>query len=427
MNHFTHRNNCRLCSSTKLDLVLPILPSAIGDAFVTKDMLGIKQCTYPLDTYLCLECGHLQNLDIVDPEELFRNYTYRSSVSLGLIEHFRCYASDVIQGLKIPAGSLIVELGSNDGSLLRAFKNLGMQVKGIDPAINIANTATDSGIPTIPDFFTSKVANQIRLENGLAALVCANNVFAHADNLVDMVTGIRSVLADHGVFVFEVSYVLDMIDNLVFDTIYHEHVSHHALIPLERFFNRLDMTLFDVKRVQTKGGSIRVFAQPLSTGMRPKSEQLLGMMEEENRRGILCPDIYRDFFQKIENCKCETLRYLDQALAEGKTIAAYGASTTTTTLLYHFELGSRVSFIVDDNPIKQGLYSPGLHLPVFPSSELQVRRPNIVVILAWIYSDVIIKNNHRYLQDGGEFVIPLPKVKRLTTIDIHASKEYILT
>ncbi len=411
MTDFTHRNDCRLCDSTQLDLVLPILPSAIGDAFVSKDELKEEQGTYPLDTYLCMDCGHLQNLDIVDPDILFRNYTYRTSVSLGLVEHFRAYAADVVQSLKVPVGSLVVELGSNDGSLLKAFKAQGMQVVGVDPARTIAVSATENGIPTIPEFFNSKIAKQINEKNGPAALVCANNVFAHADNLADIAQGIRSLLAPNGVFIFEVSYVPDLIDHFVFDTIYHEHLSHHALLPLERFFNRLDMTLFDVKRVQSKGGSIRGFAQPLSTGQRPKSELLKNMMAEEERRKITGPEIYRNFFQAIEERKRATLAYLDQARQEGKTVAAYGASTTTTTLLYHFELGERLDYIVDDNPIKQNLFSPGLHLPVLASSELYVRRPNVVVILAWIYADPIIKRHQRFIEEGGEFLIPLPEMK----------------
>jgi len=211
--------------------------------------------------------------------------------------------------------------------------------------------------------------------------------------------------------VFEVSYILDMIDALVFDTIYHEHVSHHALIPLEKFLNRFDLTLFDVERAATKGGSIRGFVQVLSTGKRARTDRLIMMLQEEERRGITRPEIYRDFFAAIEARKRETLAYLDEAIARGQRIAAYGASTTTTTLMYHFELGSRVDFIVDDNPLKQGTFSPGLHIPVLNSSELYVRKPDIVVILAWIYAEPIIKRNQRYVDEGGRFVVPLPDLR----------------
>ncbi len=411
MTNSTHRDDCRLCGSKELDLVLPILPSAIGDDFIPAHLLNEKQDTYSLDTYLCLGCGHLQNIDIVNPDILFRNYTYKSSVSLGLVDYFKQYANEVVSQLHLPTDSLVVELGSNDGSLLKAFKEKGLRVVGVDPARNIAAAATTAGIPTVPEFFTLQVAENISTHHGKANLICANNVFAHADNIADIVKGIRHLLTDDGVFVFEVSYVPDIIDNMVFDTIYHEHVSHHAIIPLENFFNALDMTLFDAKKVKSKGGSIRGFAQPRSTGQRAKSKDLLAMIVEEERRGILQPKIYRDFFESIEKRKKATLNYVKEALAQGKKVAGFGASTTTTTLLYHFELQDKLSFIVDDNPIKQGLYSPGAHIPVLPSSALQTEKPDLVVILAWMYADVMINKSQAYLEAGGEFLRPLPEVR----------------
>jgi SAM-dependent methyltransferase len=411
MKNMRHRDDCRLCGSNDLECVLPIRPSAIGDAFVAADRLSEVQETYPLDTYLCLNCGHLQNLDIIDPELLFKHYTYRTSASLGLVEHFKRYAASVVDTLGLAPGSLVVEIGSNDGSLLKAFQALGLAVVGVDPAQNIASEATSAGVPTIADFFSSALAKRIRADEGPAALVCANNVFAHADNLADIVDGIHAVLAPDGAFVFEVSYVPDIIDNFVFDTIYHEHVSHHALIPLERFFRTLDMTLFDAERISSKGGSIRGFAQLLSTGVRERTPRLQQLMLSEELRGIAHPKIYLDFYAAIEQRKQATLRYLDEALAAGKSVAAYGASTTTTTLLYHFELGRRIGFIVDDNPYKSGLYSPGHHLPVYDSSQLLERQPDLVVILAWTYADTIINRNREFLKRGGHFLVPLPELK----------------
>ena len=411
MEHVTHKTDCRLCGSSSLDHVLPIRPSPIGDAFVSAERGSEPQDLYPLDCYLCLDCGHLQNLDVVDADILFRDYTYRTSVSLGLVEHFKRYAHSVVESLGIAKGGLVVEMGSNDGSLLKAFRNEGMRVQGIDPARDITASATAEGVPTVADFFTSELARKIRGEQGNAALFCANNVFAHIDNMSDVVKGIRLLLADDGVFVFEVSYIVDMIDNMVFDTIYHEHVSHHALTPLETFLNKHDMTLFDVARTATKGGSIRAFAQPKTTGARPRSTELSKLLAEEARRGITKPRIYRDWFAAIENRKRKVLAYLDKAIAEGKTVAAYGASTTTTTLLYHFELEKRIKFIVDDNPLKQGRFSPGAHLPVLPSSELATKRPDIIVILAWIYAEPILKRNQAYVDAGGRFLVPLPEPK----------------
>lgn len=407
MKHYRHRNDCRLCGSTHLELVLPILPSPIGDAFVTAAQLDEPQELFPLDTYLCLACGHLQNLDIVDPDILFRNYTYRTSASLGLVKHFQEYAASVVKTLGLVPGQRVVEIGSNDGSLLKAFKSLGLRVQGVDPARAIAAEATAQGIPTHADFFGSAVAAQLLAQDGQAALMCANNVFAHADNIEDIVRGIRQLLTPDGVFVFEVSYLPDMINGMVFDVIYHEHVSHHSLIPLERFFRKLDMTLFDVQRVGTKGGSIRGFAQPLSSGKRAVTEPLQALYAEEERIHITGPDIFRRFYQDIETRKRAVLAYIDQAISEGKTIAGYGASTTTTTLLYHFELQSRIRFIVDDNPIKVGTFSPVAHLPVVSSDELYTRRPDIVVILAWQYASPILARHERYMAEGGRFLVPL--------------------
>jgi len=407
----THRTTCRLCGSARLELVLPILPSAIGDAFVSKQQAEQEaQGVYPLDVYLCVDCGHLQNLDVVNPEILFRNYTYRTSVSLGLVEHFRKYAETVVNDLGLKEDALVVEIGSNDGSLLKAFKAHALRVIGVDPARQIAAGASAEGIPTLPEFFTSAIAARIRSEHGPAALVCANNVFAHADNLSDIVHGISKLLAAAGAFVFEVSYAPDIVDKFVFDTIYHEHVSHHTLIPLEKFFNGLNMSLFDVERIPTKGGSIRGFAQLKSSGRRPQSQRLLALFADERDRGIGQPQIYKDFFLALKDRKRVVLDYLDKAIAAGKTVAAYGASTTTTTLLYHFELGPRIKFIVDDNPIKQGTFSPGWHIPVLSSSELSARRPDIVVILAWMYGNEIMRRNSQYLAEGGEFLVPSMRI-----------------
>lgn len=411
MRDVVHRETCRLCDSTRLELVLPILPSPIGDAFVGQAQLTEKQNVYPLDTYLCLACGHLQNLDIVDPEILFRNYTYRTSISLGLVEHFRHYADTIVEELPLKSGSLVVEIGSNDGTLLKAFKTHSMRVVGVDPARAIAAAAAADGVPTLPEFFGPTVATDIKAANGPASLICANNVFAHADNLAELVRGVTTLLAPDGVFVFEVSYVLDMIDNMVFDTIYHEHVSHHALTPLEQFLRRFDLTLFDVGRSRSKGGSIRGFAQRLSSGRRAKTERILATMAEEQRRRIAEPPLYRAFFRAIEQRKEQTLSFLDGALAKGEKIAAYGASTTTTTLLYHFELGSRIEFILDDNPVKQNTFSPGQHIPVLPSSEIYARRPDIVVVLAWIQADPIIRRHRQFIEQGGRFLIPLPNLE----------------
>jgi SAM-dependent methyltransferase len=407
----SRRRRCRLCDGARLELALAMAPSPIADAYVPKERLGEAQDTYPLDLYLCLDCGHVQNVDVVDPELLFRDYIYVTSSSPGLVEHYRRYVDEVTKRFTVKPGSLAVDIGSNDGSLLRFFKDNGAKVLGIDPARQIAEDATASGIPTLPEFFSERLANGIRARHGAAAIVTANNVFAHADNLADIVRGVRTLLADDGVFVFEVSYLVDIVDRFLFDTVYHEHVSYHSLLPLKRFFARLGMQLFDVQRIASKGGSIRGYAQRLPEGARPVAPLVDELLEVESERGFAGLDVYRRYGAAIQARKTALARVVDEQRAAGKRIAGYGASTTVTTLLWNFDLTKKIDFLVDDNPRKQGLYSPGCHIPVLPSQELYVRRPDWVVILAWNFAEPIINRHRRFLDAGGRFVVPLPEVR----------------
>jgi len=406
------RDTCRLCGSRNLELAVPLNPSPIADAYIPASKLGQPQELYPLDLYLCRDCGHVQNIDVVNPELLFRDYLFTTGSSAGLVAHFRQYAADVVKSQDIQSGGLVVEIGSNDGSLLRFFKEEhGLRVLGIDPARDIARQATESGIETLPEFFNATLAGRIRKDHGGAAVFCANNVFAHADDLEGIVRGVREVLADDGVFVFEATYLVDFIDNLLFDTVYHEHVSYHSIEPLAKMFERLGMQLFDVQRIPTKGGSIRGYAQRKPEGRRLVKPVVGEMIAAERQRGFDKIDLYRDYAKRIEKSKTALCRFVDDELARGRLIAGYGASTTTTTLMWHFDLTRKLSFVADDNPKKFGLYCPGCHIPVVPSDELYVRRPDLVVILAWQYADPIMKRHQRYIDEGGRFVIPLIDLK----------------
>jgi SAM-dependent methyltransferase len=407
----TRRERCRLCDSPRLERVLPIAASPIGDAYVPQDRLDEPQACYPLDLYLCHDCGHVQNVDVVNPEILFRDYTYKTSSSLGLVEHYRAYANEVTSRFAVPQDALALEIGSNDGSLLGFFKSHGMRVLGVDPAREIAEATTRRGIPTVAEFFGSTLAKQLREEYGPASIVAANNVFAHADDLADVVRGIHTMLAPNGVFVFEVSYLPDIVDRFLFDTVYHEHVSYHSIGPLARFFDRLDMQIFDIERIASKGGSIRGFAQRKQEGRHAVSQIVTTMIDDENRRGFTDPQIYRSYGAAIDERKSALAKVVDTARAQGKRVAGYGASTTVTTLMWHFELTQKLDFLADDNPVKQGLFAPVCHIPVLPSDELYTRKPDYVVILAWNYAEPIMKRHQRYLDEGGTFVIPLPELR----------------
>lgn len=404
------RNDCRLCGSLQIELALPMKPSPIGDAYITQDKLSIAQESYPLSLYLCQDCGHLQLPDIVDPEILFGNYIYLTATSPGLVEHFRIYAGKVVQKIENPKESLVVEIGSNDGSLLKFFKSYGMKVLGVDPAREIASKASSSGIETIPTFFTLEIAKKIKKQHGAASVITANNVFAHADNMNEIVEGIKYLLAPDGIFVFEVSYLLDMIEKNVFDTIYHEHLCHHRIEPLEILFKRYGLCLFDVERITTKGGSIRGFVKLIDSS-RKISPIVSDLITKEKRLGLEKIDVYKKFSERLEEIKNHLHKVLDDLKSQGKSIVGYGASTPVTTTIYHFEIGPYLDFIADDNSIKHGRYSPGHHIPVFPSEMLYEKKPDCIVILAWQYADLIIKKHKKFLELGGSFIIPLPEVK----------------
>lgn len=410
----TRRDRCRLCDSKNLELALHIAASPIADAYLPATRLAEKQDSYPLDLYLCNGCGHVQNVDVVNPEILFRDYIYETSSSLGLVEHYRKYADDVTSQFSLRPGSLALEIGSNDGSLLGFFITKGLKVLGIDPARRIAEDATSRGITTLPEFFGSSLAKRLRKDYGPAAIIAANNVFAHADNLADIVKGICTMLDREGVFIFEVSYLPDIVDRFMFDTIYHEHVSYHSILPLVKFFEKFEMQLFDVQRISSKGGSIRGFAQRLPHGRYSVTSRVTEMIAEETRRGFDKLVVFREYGFSIAERRVALKKVVDDARANGKKVAGYGASTTVTTLIWDFELSEKLDFLADDNPVKQGLFAPKCHLPVLPSEEIYSRRPDYIVILAWNYAEPIMKRHQRFLAEGGTFVIPLPELRLIS-------------
>lgn len=404
------RDTCRLCGSRNPTLVLQLAPSPIGDAYVPVEQLDRVQEVYPIDLFLCRSCGLSQLLDVIAPEILYGDYIYLTSSSLGLVEHFQQYADEVLRRFKAPEGALVVDIGSNDGTLLRFFQNHGMRVLGIDPAQEIAWKATEAGIETLADFFTPALARQIRQERGPATIITANNVLANIDDLTAVTEGIRDLLAADGVFVFESFYLVDLLRNMVFDFIYHEHLSAFAVKPLQSFFRRHGLELIDALHVPTKGGSLRYTVQHAG-GPWPVSPSITKLIELEINAGLYRPETFKDFAAKVDALKTQTLDLLHDLKAQGKTIAGYGASITGTTLIYHFGLGDMLDFITDDNPAKHNLFSPGLHIPVFSSQALYERKPDYVLVLAWRYAEPIIKKHQAFLEQGRHFIVPLPKVQ----------------
>lgn len=406
------RTSCRLCGSKRLQPVLTLTPTPLADSYIPRERLSEPQPVYPLELHLCGDCGFTQMLDVVLPQVIYVDYLYETKTSLGLSEHFRSYAADVASRAGIKPGSLAVDIGSNDGTLLEAFKAQGMKVLGIDPAREIARRATARGVETWPELFDAALARRVVAERGRAAVVTVNNLFANVDDLMGMTDGIREILADDGVFVFESFYLADLIKNMVFDFIYHEHISYFSVRPLEKFFRQHGLELIDAQRVPTKGGSLRYTVQRTG-GPRRASAALAQLSAEEREQGLDSPGCFRAFAARIDQSKSELTSLLRQLKADGKSIAGYGASATTTTLLYHYGIGGLLDFIVDDNPQRQNLFSPGLHIPIVSSQALLERKTDYVVLIAWRYVDPIIKKLGAYEAAGGHFIVPLPETKVL--------------
>lgn len=407
---YSRRTTCRLCESPDNECVLSLEPSALAEWYLPPERAHEAAERFPLDLFLCRACGHVQLSDVIDPVRLFANYVYASASSPGLEEHFRRYAHSVVGNLALPLGSLVVDVGSNDGTLLRQFARQGMRILGVDPAREIARKATESGIPTLNAFMDADTSERIVRDTGPARLCTANNVFAHNDHLGGMADAISRLLAEDGVFVFEVSYLLDTIEGLVFDFIYHEHLCYHSVKPMVTFLQRHGMHLFDVERVASKGGSLRGYAQRKG-GSRPTSPRVAELIAREEAAGLYNPATYRRYLARINALRDQTDTYLRPILARGAMVAGYGASATVTTLLHHFRLGDALAFLTDDNPIRHGTVSPGYGIPVLPPSALAEKRPEVVLVLAWRFAKQIMERHSAYLSQGGTFIVPLPSFR----------------
>lgn len=399
------RNDCRLCISTNLETVLTLASTPPANEFLPHDFIG-KQDVFPLYLVRCNDCGHVQLPVVVDPGRLFRSYVYVSGTSPAFVDHFRRYAESCIADCQLSPGDLVVEVGSNDGTLLRFFQNAGMRVVGVDPAEAIAAKATEDGIETRPEFFNRKVARDIHKDTGAASLVVANNVFAHADDLHEIALGARDILDPaRGRFVFEVQYLVDLVEKTLFDMVYHEHLSYHSIAPLIPFFDSMAMSLIDVEHVDTHGGSIRCTVAPRKN--RPQSDRMLGMLKVE--QAALSGDAFVKLRRRIDDVGEKVRGFFTDE--RGKSIAGYGAPAKLTTMAHQFGITRNdVAYVVDDSPWKQGLVTPGTQIPVVSGGIHSNDPPDAVMVFAWNFAPQIAAK----LRAGGyvgKIVTPLPEFK----------------
>lgn len=399
------RTDCRLCHKTNLTEIFKLEPSALANQFVSTP---VKQETYPLDLFRCDDCGHFQLLDVVDPEIMFSNYCYVSGTSQLMRQHFRNYACSIVNGYNLAPDSVVVDIGSNDATLLKWFRALGMTPVGIDPATNLAVKATAEGIPTYNDFFNERAADEILEKYGKVSVVTANNIFAHADNLDEIVIGVKKLLKSGGVFVFECSYFYDVVRCGDFSQMYHEHTSYHTIDPLVSFFQRHGMTLYRTEYLDIHGGSIRCYVGngDQYTVRLPDNKNHY----EQPSDGSFLPDIAK-FANNVNDIKTSLKNRLLQLKAEGKSIAAVAASAKSTTFLHHCGIGTDLlDFIADDAAEKQGQLTPGKHIPVLPFSAIYEKRPDYLLILSFNFVESIIAKHKDW---KGVWIVPLPEYREI--------------
>jgi hypothetical protein len=375
----------------------------LANSFLAPGELDRPEARYPLVLCRCESCGHVQLSLTVPPEIMFRNYLYVSGTSDTIPVHFAEYARDVAQRF-VPRGGLVVEIGSNDGTLLRAFDRSSVRVLGVEPARNIARLANDAGIPTIDEFFSEDLARQIANEHGKAAAIIGNNVVAHIDDLHGLMRAAAGLLTDQGVLVVEFPYLVDLLDKCAYDTIYHEHLSYFSVTSIVDLVTRFDLHVVDVRRVSVHGGSIRVFISKHGSAS-SNVEQLLAF---ENETGLASGRPLQLFVTAVEGQRDALVRMLKEIRSRGQ-LAGYGAPAKGNTMLNYCGIDTTLlEFIVDRSPLKQGLLTPGTHIPVAEPKRLLPSGIRDTLMLAWNFADEILKQQRDYRDAGGRFVIPIP-------------------
>jgi dTDP-4-dehydrorhamnose 3,5-epimerase-like enzyme len=407
-NDFISKTTCRICGSNKLHKFLSLGPTPLANSFLKKDQINKPESYYPLDVYFCSNCFLVQLLDVVTPEVLFKEYPYLTGASKPMQPHFSELAEVVMQNFKLGKNSLVVDIGSNDGTLLQYFSKLNLRVLGIEPAHNIAKIAEDGGVETVNDFFSEACAIRISKKYGPADVILATNVFAHVDDLDKFLRGVRHLMSDNGTFIIEVPYLLNLLKKLEFDTIYHEHLSYFAVSPLVHLFRRFGMEVVDVKQVPVHGGSIRVFVQKSLN--KKQSQNVTRLILMEKKVGLESLKTYLDFANEVFLLKEKLVELLKKLKEGGNKIIGYGAPAKGNTLLNYCKIGTNIlDYIVDTTPSKQWCYTPGMHIPIFPDKKFHEEPPDYAFLLAWNYADEIIEKEREYIQRGGKFILPIPK------------------
>lgn len=399
--------SCRICSSPDHELILSLGEVALADSFLPDSSFLAQERKFPLNLVICTECNHVQIKEVLDPDLMFRDYPWETGIPASIRPYCREFADSVLPRLASQSPR-VLEVASNDGTMLREFQSRGCAVLGVDPASNIVRKANERGIPTLDSFFDASVATGIHAQHGSWDLIVARNVLAHAANLQGLVAGIRLLLAQDGLCVIEVPQLLTMYEELQYDQVFHEHVGYHSLDSIVRLFSMHGLRVFDVEDVWIHGGSIRAYVCHQTAAYLP-SPGLEKALKRETEAGILDPEGWRSFGDRARTQKALLREMLSEVVAQGKVVAGYGASGKGQTMLQFCELDrGMVSFIADKSTEKIGKLTPGTHIPVVSPEHMRLANVDYLVLFAWNFADEIIKQEQALIDQGVRFIHPLP-------------------
>ena len=401
---------CRACETGNLQLVLDLGLQPLANNLPSPEDVDRDEPRFPLRLTVCDTCWLAQIADLVPPVDLFSDYVYFSSFSDTMLRHAKAAAEQHTAEFGLDQDSLVVEIASNDGYLLKNFRDAKIPCLGIEPARNIAEVAREQGIETITEFFGRTLADELAGADRHADLILGNNVFAHAPDTNDFVAGLERLLKPKGRIALEFPYAVDFVAGCEFDTIYHEHVFYFSLTALLPLFARNDLEIFRVERLPIHGGSLRLFAG--RAGDHPVHESVASLLAEETAGGFDSLSPYQAMANRAAEIRTELRSLLDELKAEGKSIAAYGSSAKGSTLLNYCGISNAdLDFVADRSPHKQGRLMPGIAVPIVAAEELARRQPDVTLLLVWNFATEILEQQAAYRKAGGKFVIPIPKVR----------------